>query len=308
MFAVETQQLAKTYGDFRCLIDCSMQVGEGIVFGLLGPNGAGKSTLIRTLMGFLNISAGKATVCGFDVATDTLNVRRNCAYLPGDPRLYRAMRGRAVLELFSGLHHHANLSRSIQVAERLGLDLSRRVMFMSTGMRQNLATSIVASSKAPLVILDEPTANLDPNVRATVLELIREIRADGRTVILSSHIFSDIDDTCDEVAILRSGRIVTQQSMSEVSNTHLVHGRLPSNQVDVFESNCSDMSFVQNLTVAEEGTESAIQMTLASTPDHWLKWLHDSPVTDMSIQRSGVAALYRQFHSETVGQDAGVAT
>lgn len=316
--AVATEGLSKSYGDFRCLVDCNLTVREGIVFGLLGPNGAGKSTLLRTLMGFLSISAGNAKVCGFDVATESLRVRSNCAYLPGDPRLYRAMTGAGVLRLFGGLHPCSSLDGSIEVAERLGLDLSRRVMFMSTGMRQKLAISLVLSSTAPLIILDEPTANLDPTIRSIVLELVREVREEGRTVVLSSHIFSDIDETCDEVAVLRGGRIVTQVPMSEIAKSHIVTGVISPKLVEPLQAACAVVPFVMDCGVQTLGDDtqglagdvrqSRVELQLNGDPSEWLNWLAERSIQDMEIERAGIASLYRRYHSSVEGIAVGIAT
>ncbi len=202
---IHCQGLTKSFREFVALADCDLQVPAGSIVGLLGPNGAGKTTLLRTLLGFQRPTSGTALVCGHDCVKESLKVRQQVAYLPGDARLFRSMTGRGILEIFSGLSPHGNLERSQRVAQRLDLDLRRRVMFMSTGMRQKLALSIVLGSVAPLIILDEPTANLDPNVRGEVIEMVREVRQSGRTAVMSSHIFSDIEDTCDEVVILRSG-------------------------------------------------------------------------------------------------------
>ncbi|MCA9134452.1 MAG: ATP-binding cassette domain-containing protein, partial [Planctomycetales bacterium] len=136
MWAVETEGLGKAYGPVASLVDCDLHVPPGEVFGLLGPNGAGKTTLLRTLLGFLTPTAGRAWVGGYEVGRQSVDVRRYCSYLPGDARLYRGLRGRGLLEMFSGLHPHGSLANSLDVAQRFDLDLSRRVLFMSTGMRQ----------------------------------------------------------------------------------------------------------------------------------------------------------------------------
>ncbi|MEM6692281.1 MAG: ABC transporter ATP-binding protein, partial [Planctomycetota bacterium] len=173
MALVKVTGLRKTYGDFAALVGCDLEIKRGEVFGLLGPNGAGKTTLIRSMLGFLSPTAGRVEIDGLSPQQHEVELRNKVAYLPGDARLPGHPRGMRLLHFFSKLHPLADLARSLAIAERLELDLTRRVGFMSTGMRQKLALSIVLGIESPLLILDEPTANLDPTVRAAVLDFVR---------------------------------------------------------------------------------------------------------------------------------------
>lgn len=289
MWSIETSGLSKSYGKIVSLADCTLRVREGCVFGLLGPNGAGKTTLIRTLMGFIHPTSGRAKVCGYDIVEQSLQVRRQVSYLPGDARLYRSMRGKDVLELFAGLHQYGDLANSIRISEQLELDVSRRVMFMSTGMRQKLAIALVLGSAAPLVILDEPTANLDPDVRRTVLRLLSEVRDRGSTVVLSSHIFSDIDEACDEVAILRSGRLVATHDLRSVEQLHIVK-LLPSSMTKS-SMQPKRPEFVQFQTQ----TPQHDLMHLSGPPTSWLPWLAEQTQEVLDIEKAGVRAIYDRY-------------
>lgn len=305
MWAVETQGLSKSYGSTHSLVDCDLQIAAGCVFGLLGPNGAGKTTLLRTLLGFLQPTRGSGAIAGFDILRDNLRARRQVAYLPGDARLMRSMRGDRLLKWFSGLHPHGSWESSRAVAQRLDLELSRRVMFMSTGMRQKLALSIVLGCQAPIVVLDEPTANLDPNVRHSVLKIIQEIRAQGRTVILSSHIFSDIDETCDQVAILRAGRIVARVEMSALQGTHWVSGCIAGGALQNASSPTPlewQRQFDQQPLLLShyfdrrDSRAERIELQLAGPPQQWFGWVSSLGLQDMQIQRGGVRAIYQRYH------------
>ncbi len=321
MWAVETKGLSKSYGSNHALVDCDLQIAGGCVFGLLGPNGAGKSTLLRTLLGFLYPTRGSGTIAGFDIVKDRLRARRQVAYLPGDARLMRSMRGSSLLRWFSGLHPHGSWDAAQIVAERLELELSRRVMFMSTGMRQKLALAIVLGCQAPIIVLDEPTANLDPNVRHTVLQLIREIRAQGRSVVLSSHIFSDIDETCDHVAILRAGKIVARVDVPQLQYSHWVSGRPPRGQLDELPRGQLDeppsgqtsssqqwlTQFAQQpLLLAHDidrvsPTETRIQLQLTGEPQEWFNWVAELKLEDVLIERGGIGSIYRRYHHGATG-------
>ncbi len=290
-FAIEVQKLSKIYRSVGALVECDLTIARGKIFGLLGPNGAGKTTLLRTLLGFLKPTSGKGTLCGYDCETQSVQVRQQVSYLPGEARLYQAMRGRAVLELFSGLQHFGSVERSMAIAKRLELDLSRRVMFMSTGMRQKLAIAIVMGSLAPVIILDEPTANLDPTVRSEVIALIRESRSAERTLLLSSHIFSDIEGSCDEVAILKQGRVVCTADLHQLKQLHTVHARFDS-LANFRTSELDSLNFVEHFRI--DG--SLVELQLSGAPTGWFDWLTKSNLRDITIDHSGVQALYERFH------------
>src|SRR5436190_6141744 len=197
---VQTHSLTKRYGEFVALDHVSLAIERGEVFGLLGPNGAGKTTLLRTLLGYLTPSEGSATIDGFDCQRESLAVRERVAYLPGDARLFPWMRADDTLRFFAevrgtrGTRTSADLLTSFRkFAARLELDLKRRVGFMSTGMRQKLALAITLGAATPLVVLDEPTANLDPTVRGEIETMVCEAKNEGRTVCFSSHVLSEVE-------------------------------------------------------------------------------------------------------------------
>ena len=288
---IECEGLTKSFRDQMALIDCDLKVPSLSIVGLLGPNGAGKTTLLRTLLGFQRPTRGVARVCGFDCVTHSLDVRRNVAYLPGEARLFRSMTGTGVLEIFSGLSPHGDYQRSLAMARRLDLDVRRRVMFMSTGMRQKLALSIVLGSRAPLVILDEPTANLDPNVRSEVIAVVREIRDSGRSVLMSSHIFSDIEDTCDEVVILRAGRLVHQQKLASLAHLHIIQAVWTDCRA-ALNDRTRGMPFVAHQSC--DGDQ--VELHLSGPAQIWLTWLSELPLRDLQIERASVSSIYHRFH------------
>jgi ABC-2 type transport system ATP-binding protein len=300
MWGVETKALCKSYGAQASLVDCNLKIPQGCVFGLLGPNGAGKSTLLRILLGFLKPTSGTAVLGGYDISTHSLQARAQASYLPGDARLMRSMRGRDLLNLFSGLHPHGSLSRALDVAERLQLDCQRRVMFMSTGMRQKLALAIVIGCQAPVMVLDEPTANLDPNVRSEVVALVNEARQQGRTVILSSHIFSDIDETCEHVAILRAGRVVAEQDMAKLQQSHVVTAQVDLPVESSAQAWCDSLQHLPMVAYSQALPRpngiAQVELHLSGPPPQWLEWLHSQPLREMNIERGGIRTVYQRFH------------
>ncbi len=293
---VETHSLTKRFGSFTALDGCSVSINQGEVFGLLGPNGAGKSTLIRLLMGFLNPTSGSATISGLDCHRQRVAVHDVVSYLPGDARLFRTMTGHGVLKLFARFRPKMKLDAARAVANRLELDLNRWVAFMSTGMRQKLALAIALSNDAPMLILDEPTANLDPTVRGRVIDMVAEAKASGKTVMFSSHVLSEIEDVCDRVAILRAGKLVFQQSLADLKQQHRIratlHGELPNVPAKLGHS----------LMITRKG--DSVQIETPSELAGVLKWLSEAPLQDVFIQPIGLRAVYDRFHCEdSVGPD-----
>ena len=304
---VKCQGLSKRYGDFNALVDCTLTVHRGDVFGLLGPNGAGKTTLIRSLLGFLRSSGGSANVCGFDPQVDPVEVRKNVSYLPGDARLPRHMRGEGVLKFFADIHPRGDLARSRQIADSLELDTRRHVGMMSTGMRQKLALAVVLAPVTPLLILDEPTANLDPTVRATVLELVSQAHRDGRTVMLSSHVLSEIEETCNRVAFLRRGKLALELEMQDLFQRHRVWADLPS----LSEEDLSKLDhkiptpFRDHVTIAPLdhsacGKSIAVRIDTAGDLAPLLGWLGTLGLERMRIEPLGLRAIYDSVHHDTL--------
>jgi len=223
---VETHELTKRYREVTALANCSLQVARGEVFGLLGPNGAGKTTLLRMLLGFLSPTSGWARIDGCDCYRESVAVRQRVSYLPGDARLFRRMTGREALQFFADIRPGGSYERSVRLAERLDLDLVRQVGSMSTGMRQKTALVAALAADTPLVILDEPTSNLDPTVRAEVGRLVLEAKAAGRTILFSSHVLSEVEDVCDRVVIVRKGQLVHTQLMADLKRKHRIRAEL----------------------------------------------------------------------------------
>jgi ABC-2 type transport system ATP-binding protein len=286
---VQTDRLTKRYGGFTALDGCSLGVPAGEIFGLLGPNGAGKTTLLRLLLGYIRPTAGGASVAGFDCVRQSLEVRARTAYLPGEARLFRRMNGHRVLDFFAGLRPGCRRDVATRVADRLALDCSRQVARMSTGMRQKLALAVVLAMDTPLVILDEPTANLDPTARAEVLDLVREARAGGRTVIFSSHVLSEVEETCDRVAIVRAGRLVHEQSLEHLRRCHRIRARLAG----PFGAIPAELAEVVSVV---EHDRDAVVLEAGDSLAPLLGWLATLPLAEVRIEPVGLAAVYDRFH------------
>jgi ABC-type multidrug transport system ATPase subunit len=213
---IETQQLTKSYGKFRGIVDVDLAVNEGEIFGFLGPNGAGKTTTIRILLDLIRPTSGHAKVFGIESSADPVAIHRRLGYLPGEWNLYDRLTGRETITYFANLRGGLDMKYVDELVQRLDLDPSRRFREYSKGNKQKVGLICALQHRPELLILDEPTSGLDPLVQQTFNELLFEGRRVGRTVFLSSHIISEVERTCDRVAIIREGRIVRLDTVEGV--------------------------------------------------------------------------------------------
>jgi len=205
---IQTEKLTKTYGSHRGIDDVDLMVGEGEAFGFLGPNGAGKTTTIRTLLDHIRPTSGRATVFGIETTVDPVAIHRRVGYLPGEFTLYDKLTGGQTIEYFANLRGSVDPAYQADLIARLDIDPSRKFREYSKGNKQKIGLVVALQHRPDLLMLDEPTSGLDPLVQQTFYEIIREAKAEGRTIFLSSHILSEVEKTCDRVAIIREGRLI----------------------------------------------------------------------------------------------------
>jgi ABC-2 type transport system ATP-binding protein len=218
--AIALEHLTKRYGRLTAVQDLSLTVAHGEVFGFLGLNGAGKTTTIRVLLDLLRPSGGRAAVLGFDCQRQGLEARARIGYLPGEPGFYEDMTGEAVLRLLARLSRWPvdSVARA-RLLDRFAFphtDLARRLREYSTGMKRKLAIVQAFQAEPPLLILDEPTEGLDPLMQEAFYDLLDEVKRQGRTVFMSSHVLSEVERVCDRIALIRSGELVLVKPVDEV--------------------------------------------------------------------------------------------
>jgi len=215
---VETHNLSVYYGRHRGIEDVNLSVEQGEVFGFLGPNGAGKTTTQRVLLDVIHPSGGQAMIFGRDCQKEGVDIRKRIGYLPGELSLYRNMKGMAFLDMLASLHEKAlDPTYLRQLFERLDLDPSRRMKEYSRGNKQKIGIVAAFMNKPDLLILDEPTSGLDPLVQQTVMELVQEVKEDGRTVFFSSHILPEVQAVCDRVGIIREGHLIKTERIEALT-------------------------------------------------------------------------------------------
>ena len=210
--------LTKRYGSKRGILGVSFQVEEGEVFGFLGPNGAGKTTTIRLLMALLRADAGTARIAGLDVWQQSVEIKRLIGYLPGELSLDPGLTGGQILEYFGHLRGGIDQAYLKQLIARLDFDPSRKFRQYSSGNKRKIGIIQAFMHRPRLLILDEPTSGLDPLNQQEFERMVREVRDDGRTVLLSSHILTEVEQTCNRVAIIRDGQIVRVGSVEELKD------------------------------------------------------------------------------------------
>ncbi|HSV40200.1 MAG TPA: ABC transporter ATP-binding protein [Nocardioidaceae bacterium] len=214
--AIEVTGLVKDFGATRALDGLDLSVRQGEVHGFLGPNGSGKSTTIRVLLGLLRINGGTARLLGGDPWRDATTLHRRIAYVPGEVNLWPQLTGGEVIDVLGKLRGDLDPTRRAELLDRFELDPSKKSRSYSKGNRQKVALVAALASHAELLILDEPTSGLDPLMEETFQECVREVRHEGRTVLLSSHILAEVEALCDRVSIIRSGRTVQSGSLDEL--------------------------------------------------------------------------------------------
>jgi ABC-2 type transport system ATP-binding protein len=281
---LRTTGLSKHYGGPRpALVDLNLGIEPGEIFGLLGPNGSGKSTALRLLLGFMKPTSGSATIAGLDCWSDSVEVRKRIAYLPGELRLYESMTGRQLLAFLDRLRHGETAGNLQDMAKRLDIDLDRPLVQMSSGMKRKVALMSVLLPKVDLIILDEPTNTLDPIMRDELLEQLRKLRARGQAVLFSSHVLAEVEQVCDRVGFLQLGKLVHVQNMREVK-TRRVTVRFAA----------APATWPEFVRPPAGGLQVAFEHEGEISP--LLAWLSREHVEDLRIEPVGLSPIYQRFH------------
>ncbi|MDM5225183.1 ABC transporter ATP-binding protein [Cytobacillus sp. NJ13] len=216
MSLLKVTNLTKKFGKFTALDGVNLKLDKGEVLGFIGPNGAGKSTTIRVLLGILKATDGEVKIFSKDAWQDAVDIHKRVAYVPGDVNLWPNLTGGEVIDLFIKLNGTANKARREELIEKFDLDPSKKCRTYSKGNRQKVALVAAFSSDADLFILDEPTSGLDPLMEKVFQECVMEVKRQGKSVLLSSHILSEVEKLCDRVSIIRQGKIIESGTLSEL--------------------------------------------------------------------------------------------
>jgi ABC-2 type transport system ATP-binding protein len=218
VFMIDVQHLTQVYKSGKGIFDVSFSVGKGEVFGFLGPNGAGKTTTIRNLMGFVNVDKGRALINGKDCRSETAELQALIGYLPGEMAFFDNMRGTEFLKFLGNMRGLQSWSLRDTLIERFQLDPSGSIRKMSKGMKQKLGIVAAFMHDPQVYILDEPTAGLDPFMQNVFMDLILGEKKRGKTILMSSHIFEEVQRSCDRAGIIRNGKLVAIEDVRSLNN------------------------------------------------------------------------------------------
>lgn len=216
MSMLKTINLTKKFGSFTALDGVDLEVQEGEVYGFIGPNGAGKSTTIRILLGILRATKGKAEIFGKDAWRDAVEIHKRLAYVPGDVNLWPNLTGEEVIDLFMKMNGSKNKEKRNKFIEIFDFDPTKKCRTYSKGNRQKVALIAAFASDADLFIFDEPTSGLDPLMENIFQQCVLEVKKEGKSVLLSSHILSEVEKLCDRVGIIRQGKIIETGTLEEL--------------------------------------------------------------------------------------------
>jgi ABC-2 type transport system ATP-binding protein len=291
MPVIELQDLTRTYGPRRGVERINLAVPQGSIFGFLGPNGAGKTTTIRVMLGFLHPTSGAARIFQRDCWRESSRIKADVGYVPGDLRLYPWLTGLAALRIV-GAARGMNLLKSGQVlAERLALDLRVRVRSMSRGMRQKLGLILALAHRPRLLVLDEPTASLDPLMQDELRRILRELASAAHTIFFSSHSLSEVEQLCDRVAIVRDGKLVADETLEALR-------RRAGHEVVIRFKSARDAGSLEpptflHLAHRQDATWTAL---LDGPVDALVRWLALHEIDDLTIGRPDLETLFRRFY------------
>jgi ABC-2 type transport system ATP-binding protein len=284
---LRTENLTKHYGSFVALDGLTFEVAPGEVVGLLGPNGSGKTTALRLMLGFLKPTSGSAAIGGHDCWSQSVDARRKVAYLPGELRLYENMTGRQLIHFLCKLREQPVNGEVESLARKFDIDIDRPIAHLSSGMKRKVALLQVLAPHASLVIMDEPTNTLDPNMRELLLEQVARARDRGQAVLFSSHVLSEVERVCDRVAILQKGRLVHLQAMARLLEGRLLQARFPGP--------APEPPALAGLQVRQRAGDCLVLEYTGALPE-LLEWLARANPAELRMEPLGLNAIYYRFH------------
>ena len=232
---IEVKNLTKDYGDGHGIFDLNFSIKKGEVFGFVGTNGSGKTTTIRHLMGFLKAQSGECLINGYNCWSDATEIKKYVSYVPGEIAFPDLKTGTEFLKVQAEMLGLKNMDRANYLCQKLQLDTSANLKRMSKGMKQKTAIVAAFMADKEILILDEPTTGLDPLMRETFLDLIKEEKEKGKTIFMSSHLFNELEDTCDKVALINKGKIIDIISLDDIDNLPTKTYKIEFNNVEDYK-------------------------------------------------------------------------
>lgn len=291
MEVIKTDKLTKYYGKARGIIHVDLNISQGEFFGFIGPNGAGKSTTIRILLGLIAPTGGSAFVLGKDIGKEKEVILKETGYVPAESSFYKGMKVREILKLSADLRKTDCKAEAQQLCRRLQLDPERKVDDLSYGNKKKVAIVCALQHRPKLLILDEPTSGLDPLMQKEFFDILRERNKEGTTILLSSHVLSEIQENCSRAAIIRDGTIIACGSVDELSGTNVKHVRIQGT---------ADLGSLQGVRDQKE-TEGGASFLYCGSTKCLLETLAAGHIKDVTITEPGLEEVFRHYYEENGG-------
>lgn len=292
---IRTEDLTVYYGKHRGIVNVNLEVEQGEVFGFLGPNGAGKTTTQRVLLDIIRPSSGKATIFGLDCRKNGKDIRKRIGYLPGELKLYEHLTGSSYLRMIGSLDEKKpDKTFMAELCDRMDLDPSRKIREYSRGNKQKIGIVAAFMGKPDLLILDEPTTGLDPLKQQEVMDLVSDVKKDGRTVFLSSHILGEVQAVCDRVGIIRDGELVKTERVETLTRRQfrriMIRTRKP-----VPEGTFSDEHVME---LERNGDETEIVLEVRSGLEEVMKTLLTFGLDDLETRPVTLEEIFLAYYGK----------
>jgi ABC-2 type transport system ATP-binding protein len=292
-FAIKITDLWKAYGNVQALRGVNLDVKKGEIFGFLGPNGAGKTTTIRCMLDLIRPQQGDIEIFNIDPQKDAVGVRNRVGYLPGELNMESNLTVEGQLRYYIDLRgNKIDWDYTRQLAKRIELDLKLKIKNLSKGNKQKVGVLQALMSKPQLLLLDEPTAGLDPLMQQEVYRMLREARAEGTTVFFSSHIIDEVETLADRVAIIREGVIVEEAEPSHLANLEIRNVWVRFIQ----PINADALDDVEGVSVTSRGNGSSVQLQVEGEMDRLIKALAVYPVADLEIEHQSLEEVFLAYY------------
>ncbi|NLW41016.1 MAG: ABC transporter ATP-binding protein [Tissierellia bacterium] len=296
MAVIRVNSLIKRFGNFTALNGVNLEVNKGEIYGFIGPNGAGKTTTIRIILGILKATQGEVKIFGKDAWKDAVEIHKNLAYVPGDVNLWPNLTGGEVIDLFVKLRGSNNKNRREELIERFDLDPSKKCRAYSKGNRQKVALIAAFASDADLYILDEPTSGLDPLMERVFQECVMEAKEEGKSVLLSSHILSEVEKLCDKVSIIRQGKIIESGSLDELR--HLTR----TSMVIKTKETIKDLNQLKGIHDIEEKDNTLYFQVDTEELDNVMKYISQFGIIKLESAPPTLEDLFMRHYKGEVGE------
>ena len=293
MSVIKIDNITKDYGSGRGVFDLSFEVNRGEIFGMLGPNGAGKTTTIRQLMGFIKSDKGSAKIFDMNCFEKRENIQSKLGYLPAEIAFMDEMKGSEFIKFIAEMKSIKNKNRIRELTDLFELDAGRKIKSMSKGTKQKIAIVCAFMNEPEVVILDEPTSGLDPLMQKKFIELILEEKKKGTTIFMSSHIFEEVEKTCDRTAILKEGRLIAIENMEELKSKKNKKFEV------IFKTNEEALNFKNKISFKSELNNNTIKVVIANNEvNSFIKELSNYDILDINSSSQSLEELFLHFYNK----------